>query len=258
LLGNVSYRYTQCDGTLALPYKSGGKYHFEGEIRTLSQNTLVSILGNIKPSLSDTKCHLCLLSPLPRHLHVGCCSCSEHCTNVKKDAHAEKLLGELNAIRTTCMNTMNNLGIKNYTIPDILKQMMPACVGIGEYALALKHLIKDDGVHLNEDGLRCLAIALTTLIETQKSKPEKPDTVRLPAVSGTRQRAFYWRGFVSPVGTSRPTNHNKSYLQSHSSHGGRNQATPPQNAGGKWPKEAKGKTFRYPAPYGGGPKGAKR
>jgi hypothetical protein len=30
LLGNVSYRYTQCEGTLALPYKAGGKCHFEG------------------------------------------------------------------------------------------------------------------------------------------------------------------------------------------------------------------------------------
>jgi hypothetical protein len=98
----------------------------------------------------------------------------------------------------------------------------------------------------------------TSLIDTQKAKHEKPDTVRLSAVSGTRQRTFYWRGFVSPVGTSSPTNHNKSYLQSHSSHGGRNQAIPPQNAGGKWPKEAKGKSFRYPAPYRGGPKGAKR
>jgi hypothetical protein len=156
------------------------------------------------------------------------------------------------------MNTLNNLGIKNYAVPDILKLMMPACVGIGEYALALKHLIKDDGVHLNEDGLRCLANALNTLTDSQKTKSEKPDTVRLSAFSGTRQRTFYWRGFVSPVGTSRPTNHSKAYLQSHSSHGGRNLAIPPQNAGGKWPKEAKGKPFRYPAPYRGGPKGAKK
>jgi hypothetical protein len=99
-------------------------------------------------------------------MHTGCCNSSDHCTNVGKEGHAEKLLGELNAIRISLANTLNNLGIKNYTVPDILHLMMPACIGIAEYALSLKHLIKDDGVHLNEDGLRCLANALSRLIET--------------------------------------------------------------------------------------------
>ncbi len=139
LLGNVSYRFMQCDGTLALPYKMGGKHHFEGEIITLSQSSLVSILGSIKPSLFDTTCHLCLLSPLPRHLHDGCCKSTDHCTNVGNEGHAEKILGELNGIRTSCENTLNHFGIKNYSMPDLLKLMMPACTGISEYALSLKH-----------------------------------------------------------------------------------------------------------------------
>ncbi len=100
LLGNVAYRYTQCDGTLALPYKTGGKYHFEGEIRLLSLHTLSCILANLKPALSNAKCTLALLAPLPRHLHDSCCECGEHCTNVGKEGHAEKLLGELSGIRT--------------------------------------------------------------------------------------------------------------------------------------------------------------
>jgi hypothetical protein len=253
----------QCDGTLALPYKMGGKHHFEGEILTLSQSSLVSILGSIKPSLSDTTCHLCLLSPLPRHLHDGFCKSTDHCTNVGKEGHAEKILGELNGIRTSCENTLNHFGIKNYSMPDLLKLMMPACIGISEYALSLKHLFKDDGVHLNADGLRCLANALSSLIENQGGTSEKPRTVRPSNVSGPRPRTFYWRGFVSPVGTCRPTNHNKAYMQSHSSHGGRNQAIslpvkPPPSAGGKWPKDQKGKAFQFRAPYRGGPRGAKR
>jgi hypothetical protein len=263
LLGNVSYRYMQCDGTLALPYKMGGKYHFEGELLTLSQSTLVSILGSIKPSLSSTTCHLCLLSPLPRHLHDGCCKSAEHCTNVGKDGHAEKILGELNAIRTSCENTLNHFGIKNYSMPDLLKLMMPACIGISEYALSLKHLFKDDGVHLNADGMRCLANALTSLIGNQSGTGEKPSTVRPSNVSGPRPRTFYWRGFVSPVGTCRPNNHNKAYMQSHSSHSGRNQAAAlpakaPPSAGGKWPKDQKGKSFQFRAPYRGGPRGGKK
>ncbi len=148
-------------------------------------------------------------------------------------------------------------------MPDLLKLMMPACIGISEYALSLKHLFKDDGVHLNADGLRCLANALSSLIGNQGGTSEKSSTVRLSNVSGPRPRSFYWRGFVSPVGTCRPNNHNKAYMQSHSSHGGRNQAasfpvkTPP-SAGGKWPKEQKGKSFQFRAPYRGGPRGGKK
>jgi hypothetical protein len=104
----------------------GGKHNFEGEVLTLSQSSLVSILGSIRPSLSDAACHLCLLSPLPRHLHAGCCKSTDHCTNVGKEGHAEKILGELNGIRTSCENTLNHFGIKNYSMPDLLKLMMPA------------------------------------------------------------------------------------------------------------------------------------
>jgi hypothetical protein len=30
LLGNFAFRYEQTDGTQALPFKMGGKYHFDG------------------------------------------------------------------------------------------------------------------------------------------------------------------------------------------------------------------------------------
>jgi hypothetical protein len=33
LVGNCTYRYSQFDGTLALPYREGGKYHFAGPIQ---------------------------------------------------------------------------------------------------------------------------------------------------------------------------------------------------------------------------------
>jgi hypothetical protein len=32
LYGNLSYRFEQFDGTLSLPYKSGGKYHLAGNV----------------------------------------------------------------------------------------------------------------------------------------------------------------------------------------------------------------------------------
>jgi hypothetical protein len=244
LLGNVAYRYTQCDGTLALPYKTGGKYHFEGEIRLLSLHTLSCILANLKPALSNAKCTLALLAPLPRHLHDSCCECGDHCTNVGKEGHAEKLLGELSGIRTALENNLNALGVKNFSVPDTLKLMMPACVGISEMSLALKHFIKKDGVHFTEDGTKCLANALSSHAVGLASGAMKQNSAGISAVSGGKQRTYYWRGFVSPVGTSRPA-----------SHGGRNQAMPPQNSGGKWPK---GRASQYKAPYMGGPQGGRK
>jgi hypothetical protein len=40
LLGNFVYRYEQLDGTLALPFKSSGKYHFAGKVQVCSDSVL--------------------------------------------------------------------------------------------------------------------------------------------------------------------------------------------------------------------------
>ncbi len=34
------YRYEQLDGTLALPFKSSGKYHFAGKVQVCSDSVL--------------------------------------------------------------------------------------------------------------------------------------------------------------------------------------------------------------------------
>jgi hypothetical protein len=136
--------------------------------------------------------------------------------------------------------------------------MMPACIGISEIALSLKHFIKKDGVHFNDDGMKCLANALSSHVVGLSSGASKQNSAGISVVSGGKQRTYYWRGFVSPVGTCRPANHNKAYLQSHGSHGGRNPAKPPQNTGRKWPKEPKGRMSYYQPPYRGGPQGGRK
>jgi hypothetical protein len=96
LLGNVTHRYMQADGKLALTYKVDGKYHFEGDITICTLANLKSIFKNLKPALLKCRCHLVLTPPLPCHLHNGCCSSRDHCTNVGSEKHAEKMLGSLN------------------------------------------------------------------------------------------------------------------------------------------------------------------
>ncbi len=124
------------------------------------------------------------------------------------------------------------MGIKDFSIPDILKLSMPACAGIPEYAKALKTLMKKDGVHFTEYGYSCLASGLHNHLKTLKTSVQGKVAVASLAVSGTRGRqkqSFYWRGFVSPVGVGRPHNHRAAYLQSHS-----NPSSAKGVGGGKW------------------------
>jgi hypothetical protein len=232
LLGNVTHRYAQADGTLAMPFKHEGKYHFEGEIQVCPLSNLKTIMESLKPALSRCRCHLVFTPPLPRHLHDGCCTSRDHCTNIGSEKHAEKMLSDLNSIRTACGSNLENLGIKDFSIPDILKLSMPACAGIPEYAEALKTLMKKDGVHFTDSGYSCLASGLHNHLKTLKPSVQGKVAVASLAVSGTsgrKKQSFYWRGFVSPVGVGRPYNHRAAYLQSHSNPGSAKGV-----GGGKW------------------------
>jgi hypothetical protein len=113
LLTNTAYRYEQVDGTLALPYKSDGKYHFDGEIRICTTANLKSIFSSLKPALLKCKCHLVLTPPMPRHIHDRCCLSLDHCTNVGTEKHAEKMLGHVNTLRTACISNLEQIGAKN-------------------------------------------------------------------------------------------------------------------------------------------------
>jgi hypothetical protein len=232
LLGNVTHRYSQVDGTLAMPFKIDGKYHYEGEIKVCTLANLKSIIESLSPALSRCRCHLVFTPPLPRHLHDRCCGSVEHCTNVGSEKHAEKMLASLNAIRSACVSNLEILGIKDFTVPDILKLSMPACAGISEYAEALKTHMKKDGVHFTASGYSCLASGLSKHLRTLTPTSTGKIAAACLSVSDTkknRKQSFYWRGFVSPVGAERPFNHRAAYLQSHSKTG------PPRGAGGgKW------------------------
>ncbi len=218
LLSNVTYRYAQVDGTLAMPYKSDGKYHFDGEIQTCTTANLKGIFGTLKPALLKCKCHLVITPPMPRHLHNRCCASADHCTNVGSEKHAEKILGTISIIRIVCIANLELIGAKNFSVPDVIKMSMPACTGLSEYAAALKSYMQIDGVHFTSTGYACLATGISTHIKS--IKVEKPGNVSAAVIniSGAKRsgkRSFYWRGFVSPVGTGRPTNHKAAYLQSH-------------------------------------------
>jgi hypothetical protein len=250
LLGNVTHRYTQADGTLAMPYKVDHKYHFDGEITVCTLSNLKSIVENLKPSLLKCRCHLVLTPPLPRHLHDSCCNSAEHCTNVGSENHAESMLGKLDSIRTALVSNLELIGQKDFSVPDWIKLSMPACTSRSEYAAALKTHMSSDGVHFSESGYDCLTTGLISHIkDAALSKNQKPTPAGFSTLSGAKRsgkQSFYWRGFVSPIGTGRPTNHKAAYKQSHSNPA----AGRGSGAGGKW--QASNTSIHNRTPYGGG------
>jgi hypothetical protein len=46
-----------------MPYKSDGKYHFDGEIQTCTTANLKGIFGTLKPALLKCKFHLEITPP---------------------------------------------------------------------------------------------------------------------------------------------------------------------------------------------------
>jgi len=211
LLGNVTHRFAQVDGTLAMPFKSDGKYHYEGDIQVCTNANLKTLIESMKPALMKCRCHLVFTPPLPRHLHDKCCQSADHCTNTGSEKHAEVMLGKLNGIRTSCVSNLETIGLKNFSVPDIIKLSLPACVGLPEYAAALKVHMKDDGVHFKASGHTCIAAGISAHLSTLKpynSGKKTAAVLPLSGVKNSRKQSFYWRGFVSPVGVGRPFNHN--------------------------------------------------
>ncbi len=214
-------------------------------------SNLKLIVENLKPSLLKCRCHLVLTPPLLRHLHNGCCNSAEHCTNVGSEKHAETMLGKLDSIRTALVSNLELIGQKDFSVPDLIKLSMPACTDRSEYAAALKSHMSSDGVHFSESGYDCLTVGLITHIKDAATKNPKQLSAGYSTFSGakrTGKQLFYWRGFVSPIGTGRPTNHKAAYKQSHSNPAaGRDTGG---GGGGKW--QASNTSIHNRTPYGGG------
>jgi hypothetical protein len=64
VLGNVTYRYEQLDGTMAMPYKVGGKFHLEGKVCVCGNSILAELINRfLTPSQKSAafcfSSHLC-------------------------------------------------------------------------------------------------------------------------------------------------------------------------------------------------------
>jgi hypothetical protein len=233
LLGNIAFRYEQIDGNLALPFKYGGKYHFGGKVLVCPNAVLRNTIRTLKPVFDVIKGDSLFCSPFPRCLYNGCCSEQDHCPGVDTEDYVKSLLHDTLNLRTVCQNMLSEMGMVRMWVPDVVHKMLPACNNNTEIAVGLRHVVAADGVHFTSDGYEKMAAVLKTCIETQR---EKTTSAAVPSVSDAggaqvpklRTKSYYWRGFVSPIGSCRPNKHSLAYRMSHPG-GGKWKNPPPRN-----------------------------
>jgi hypothetical protein len=203
LLGNVAFRQEQLDGTMAMPYKSDGKYHIEGKVHVCSHQSMSTLIENLKPILDLLDGPFLFASPLPRYLFNGCCLSKDHCVGTDSEDYVKTLLQETLALRKVCKNTLVKLGKKKAWVPDFIGNLLPACNGLIEQAAGLKQVMAADGVHFTRHSYEKIA---ETVVKVCKTHLEKTDSAASPVSAvpvGLKPKTFYssrQRATGSPYG----------------------------------------------------------
>jgi hypothetical protein len=170
LLGNFAFRYEQSDGTQALPFKMGAKYHFDGKV-IVCHNTLIrTTIGSLKPIFDVIKGPALFCSPYPRCLYNGCCLEDGHCPGVDTAPCVTSLLDDTLALRAVCKSAILDMGLTQVWVPDIIRKMLPACSDTTELAAGLKYLFSADGVHFTDQGYEKIAHVIAKSAAMQLSK----------------------------------------------------------------------------------------
>ncbi len=146
------------------------------------------------------------------------------------DVYVSSLLQETLALRNMCKSALQALSKKNAWVPDLVGNLLLACNGLKEKAVGLKHIMSADGVHFTKHGYEKLAETVVKCYKTQFEKSVSAASIVSARPAGTRQKTFYWRGFVFPVGSSRPASRTAAYLAAHRGGGGK-WRNKPVNAG---------------------------
>jgi len=215
LVSNVVFRYEQWDGQLLLPTKRGTVYHMEGKVTLCSRELLVGILGRLEEVIELLPGHKICLPPLPRYLFTACCDRSGHCEGVSESKYSEELLEKTFSARRQMREFLTAKHAK-VTVPECINEMFPHCTTTSGLVSSLKEVSADDGVHLTMAGYERLTEVVIKKIDDQITAALRVSDGETSSSSSK----FYWRGFVSPVGSARPK-YSNAYHRNRSAGGGK-------------------------------------
>jgi hypothetical protein len=216
LLSNCTFRYEQYDGTMALPYKSQGKYHMGGKVGVCSRETLLSTIASVKSVFALLPGSKIVLTPLPRYLYSPCCSDINHCVDMGTSGYIVDTIESTIGLRKVIQEGLVKNGITKFVVPDVLQQLLGEKSDFKSMGEKLRTITGDDGVHLTMDGYAKLADTLITVMEKNKASA----AVIVSGAGAVSKPGFFWRGFMSPNGSQRVKPSSVTYKQSRSGAGG--------------------------------------
>jgi len=189
-------------GTLQRISKINGGYHVQGPVGIVDDKTFTNIVENVIPLIKLGNDSLkIVVPPLPRYLLTPCCQDPSHCTNMSEDRYREKALSKIEHLRGVLKNALNRAGVQNFWVlntVDALKGSASEGENITEKIESIRPALGTDGVHLTATGYSRLYKGILAGVENLRSR-----------IRGTGSRAknagFYWRGILSPIGSSERT-----------------------------------------------------
>jgi hypothetical protein len=149
---------------------------------------------------------------------------TDHCTGVDTDTYVHSLLAATISLRGVCKRGVLSLGRKDVWVPNVFGKMIPACNGVKEQAIGWKEIAAADGVHLVESGYAKMAAVLKDCVCELLKRSHAPAPLSVSAKTG--KNTYYWRGFLSPVGSARPKNSHAAYMLTHRGGGGKTRGFP--------------------------------
>ncbi len=154
IFGNSAYKFRHVDGTLVLPFRVGGGYHFLGDISMDSDGKIGELISQAKPVFCAVKDLLCLIMPPnPRYVYSGCCTDGSHSTNLGSDGYPAQILEaalHFRKILKTALVGSEELG--RFWVTDTLACLNSIPATTREKLEALRLAIGPDGVHFTDFG----------------------------------------------------------------------------------------------------------
>jgi hypothetical protein len=172
-----------------------------GEVKVCNDETFKKLIGIVAPVFSfSAGLSKIVILPLLRYVFDTCCSQDTHCTNVRGEKHASEILNKADHLRNVMKGELNRLGVPNFRVTEGWTNILGVKYTSREDNVsALRHFTTADGVHFTRDSYENLANAIHNTV-TSKDK-----IAAVNSRAGNRRRGtFFWRGFISPNGSTRP------------------------------------------------------
>ena len=165
LFGNTSVRFRQADDTLSLAVKLPGEggWHLLGDAVYTPDVILkeqVKLLCKLETFLKN-KAKI-FIPPIPRYVFGSCCGNGTHGTNINTPLHSHHALSEHTRQRHTIIKSLNNTGISNHKVINIIHCLNDTTDTPHNRISALKKHTHTDNVHLTPDGYEKIAENIST------------------------------------------------------------------------------------------------